>query len=64
MTSTQKLLKILEITNSEGGLTFIRIRMFLEALDKEAEQGSELAATFQQELTNIMRVLEKVNEGQ
>lgn len=60
MTSTQKLLKILEIANSEGGVTFLKIRVFLETLDEEAKQGSDLAVRFQQELTHILDVLQKV----
>lgn len=60
MTSTQTLMKILEIVNSKGGVSFIYIKMFLEQLDEDAEQGSALAIRLKQDLTNIMRVLEKV----
>lgn len=55
MTSAQKLLKILELSND--AYNFIFIRQFLDQVDSE---NTELTRQFKKELDNLMRVLEKV----
>lgn len=55
MTSTQKLLKILELSNDAYNFTFIK--QFLNQVDSE---DTVMTRQFKKELDNIMRVIEKV----
>ena len=58
MTLTQKLLKIIETVNADGGVAFVRIRAVLEDVDREIEKGNANAIQFAKELDHILRFCE------
>lgn len=63
MTLTQKLLKIIEIVQSDGGIAFLKIRATLEALEKQIDNGDAHAIQFEQELNHVLRFCELVSKG-
>lgn len=58
MTLTQKLLKIIETVNADGGVAFIKIRAVLEDVDGEIKKGNANAIQFEQELDHVLRFCE------
>ena len=58
MTLTQKLMKIVEIVNSDGGVAFLKIRYMLEDVDREIDKGNTNAIQFAKELDHILRFCE------
>ena len=58
MTLTQKLMKIVEIVNSDGGVAFLKIRYMLEDVDREIEKGNANAIQFERELDHVLRFCE------
>jgi hypothetical protein len=58
MTLTQKLLKLVEIIHSDGGLAFLKIRYMLEDVQCELDKGNPQAAQFAEELERILRFCE------
>lgn len=63
MTLTQKLLKIIEIVHSDGGIAFLKIRATLEDLEKQIDKGDARALQFEQELNHLLRFCELVSKG-
>ena len=58
MTLTQKLMKLVEIVNSDGGVAFLKIRFMLEDVQREIEKGNHQAAQFATELEHVLRFCE------
>lgn len=58
MALTSKLMKIVEIVNSDGGVAFLKIRYMLEDVDREIEKGNANAIQFATELDHILRFCE------
>ena len=58
MTLTPKLMKIVEIINSDGGVAFLKIRYMLEEVDREIEKGNANAIQFERELDHVLRFCE------
>lgn len=58
MTLTAKLMKIVEIVNSDGGVAFLKIRYMLEDVDREIEKGNANAIQFERELDHVLRFCE------
>lgn len=58
MTLTQKLMKIVEIVNSDGGVAFLKIRYMLEDVEREIDKGNANAAQFEKELDHVLRFCE------
>lgn len=58
MTLTQKLLKIIETINSDGGVAFLKIRFMLEDVEREIDKGSPQAVQFAKELDHVLRFCE------
>lgn len=58
MTLTQKLMKIVEIVNSEGGVAFLQIRFTLEDVQQEINKGNPQAIQFAAELDHVLRFCE------
>jgi hypothetical protein len=58
MTLTAKLLRIVELVNTDGGVAFLKIRFMLEDVEREAENGNPNAIQFAKELEHIMRFCE------
>lgn len=58
MTLTQKLMKIVEIVNSDGGVAFLKIRFMLEDVQREVEAGNPTAIQFAKELDHVLRLCE------
>lgn len=58
MTLTAKLMKIVEIVNSDGGVAFLKIRYMLEDVDREIDKGNTNAIQFAKELDHILRFCE------
>jgi hypothetical protein len=58
MTLTQKLMKLVEIVNSDGGVAFLKIRFMLEDVQREIEKGNPQAAQFATELEHVLRFCE------
>lgn len=58
MTLTTKLMKIVEIVNSDGGVAFLKIRYMLEDVDREIEKGNANAIQFERELDHVLRFCE------
>lgn len=58
MTLTQKLMKLVEIVNSDGGVAFIKIRLMLEDVQREIDKGNPQAIQFEKELGRVLRLCE------
>lgn len=58
MTLTQKLMKIVEVINSDGGVAFLKIRMLLEDVQREIDKGNPQAVQFATELDHVLRFCE------
>jgi len=58
MTLTQKLMKIVEIVNSDGGVAFLKIRYLLEDVQREIDKGNANAIQFEKELDHVLRFCE------
>lgn len=58
MTLTAKLMRIVELVNTDGGVAFLNIRFMLEDVEREAEKGNPNAIQFAKELEHIMRFCE------
>ena len=58
MTLTQKLMKIVEIVNSDGGVAFLKIRYLLEDVQLEIDKGNANAIQFEKELDHVLRFCE------
>ena len=58
MTLTQKLMRIVELVNSDGGITFLKIRITLEQVQDARDKGSVQAAEFEQALDRVLRLCE------
>jgi hypothetical protein len=58
MTLTQKLMRIVETVNSDGGIAFLKIRAVLEDVEREIAEGNPQAIQFAEELDHIMRFCE------
>lgn len=58
MTLTQKLMKLVEIINSDGGVAFLKIRYMLEDVQREIDKGNANAIQFATELDHILRFCE------
>ena len=58
MTLTQKLMKIVEIVNSDGGVAFLKIRYMLEDVQREIDKGNANAIQFEKELDHVLRFCE------
>jgi len=58
MTLTSKLMKIVEIVNSDGGVAFLKIRYMLEDVEREIEKGNANAVQFEKELDHVLRFCE------
>lgn len=54
MTLTAKLMKIVEVVNSDGGVAFLKIRAMLEDVEREIEKGNARAIQFEKELDHIL----------
>ena len=62
MTLTQKLMKIVEIVNSDGGVAFLKIRLMLEDVQSEIDKGNPNAIQFEQELDHILGFCDRVSK--
>lgn len=58
MTLTQKLMKIVEVINSDGGVAFLKIRVRLEDVQREIDKGNPQAVQFATELDHVLRFCE------
>ena len=58
MTLTQKLMKIVEVINSDGGVAFLKIRVVLEGVEREIDKGNPQAVQFATELDHVLRFCE------
>ena len=58
MTLTAKLMKIVEIVNSDGGVAFLKIRYLLEDVQREIDKGNSNAIQFEKELDHVLRFCE------
>ena len=58
MTLTAKLIKIVEIVNSDGGVAFLKIRYLLEDVQREIDKGNANAIQFEKELDHVLRFCE------
>jgi len=58
MTLTSKLMKIVEIVNSDGGVAFLKIRYLLEDVEREIDKGNANAIQFEKELDHVLRFCE------
>lgn len=58
MNLTNKLMKIVELVNDNGGVNFIKIRMFLEDIEREIVKGNKNAIQFNTELDHVLKVVE------
>lgn len=58
MTLIDKLMKILEVVNSDGGVTFLKIRLMLEDVEREIAKGNPNAVQFEKELDHILKFCE------
>ncbi len=58
MTLTQKLMKIVEVINSDGGVAFLKIRVLLEDVQREIDKGNPQAVQFATELDHVLRFCE------
>ena len=58
MTLTQKLMKIVEVINSDGGVAFLKIRVVLEGVEREIDKGNLQAVQFATELDHVLRFCE------
>lgn len=58
MTLTAKLMKIVEIVNSDGGVAFLKIRYMLKDVEREIEKGNANAVQFEKELDHVLRFCE------
>lgn len=58
MTLTQKLMKLVETINSDGGVAFIKIRYMLEDVEREIDKGNVNAIQFAKELDHVLRFCE------
>ena len=58
MNLTNKLMKIVELVNDNGGVNFIKIRMFLEDIEREIEKDNKNAVQFNTELDHVLKVVE------
>lgn len=58
MTLTAKLMKIVEIVNSDGGVAFLKIRYLLEDVQREIDKGNANAVQFEKELDHVLRFCE------
>lgn len=58
MTLTSKLMKIVEIVNSDGGVAFLKIRYLLEDVQREIDKGNANAIQFEKELDHVLRFCE------
>ena len=58
MTLTQKLMKIVEVINSDGGVAFLKIRVRLEDVQREIDKGNPQAVQFAIELDHVLRFCE------
>ena len=62
MTLTQKLMKIVEIVNSDGGVAFLKIRCLLEDVEREIEKGNTNAIQFEKELDHVLGFCERASK--
>lgn len=62
MTLTQKLMKIVEIINSDGGVAFLKIRYMLEDVQLEIDKGNSNAIQFAASLDHILRFCEAASK--
>lgn len=58
MNLTQKLLKIVELVNSEDGIGFLKIRLLLEDVQIAVEADNPKAIQFEQSLDQVLRLCE------
>ena len=58
MTLTAKLMKIVEIVNSDGGVAFLKIRYMLDDVEREIDKGNANAIQFAKELDHVLRFCE------
>ena len=58
MTMTQKLMKIVEVINADGGVAFLKIRVVLEDVQREIDKGNLQAVQFATELDRVLRFCE------
>ena len=57
MNLTNKLMDIVELVHENGGVNFIKIRMFLDDIDREIEKGNKNAIQFEKELDHIYKIV-------
>lgn len=58
MTLTEKITDIASIINDNGGVNFLKIRFFLEDVERLASEGHAHAIEFAKQLDNIHRALQ------
>jgi hypothetical protein len=58
MTLTEKITDIASIINDNGGVNFLKIRFFLEDIDRLAASGHQNAIEFSRQLDNVHRALQ------
>jgi hypothetical protein len=62
MTLTQKLMKIVETVNSDGGVAFLKIRLMLEDVQREIDKGNSQAIQFEKELDHVLGFCEMASK--
>lgn len=60
MTLTDKLLKISQLVHGDGGINYIKIRLFLEDVDIAIINGHPRAQELDRALSTVLKVLEHV----
>ena len=62
MTLVQKLTKLQEVINSQGGIAFLKMRFMLEDVEREIEKGNPRAIQFAAEFDHVLRFCEMAAE--
>lgn len=62
MTLVQKLTKLQEVINSQGGIAFLKMRFMLEDVEREIQKGNPRAIQFAKEFDHVLRFCEMAAE--
>lgn len=57
MTLTQQITNIVAIVNGDGGVNFLKIRFFLEDVERLASEGDKNAIEFSRHLNSVYKAV-------
>lgn len=60
MKMAEKIARIQELINGNGGVNYIKIRLFMEDVDLGLEAGKQGCLTLENHVDSLIRVLERV----